>query len=110
MLELRLRNPALFSQFRKQREDHAKKKKKALVAVIYRVDLLKDTIAALQHVGGILQTASSLKLETSAEEPCGVLLCMTHRNTQLIQILQMFTLLTREHLRQDSVFMRTPVI
>lgn len=50
MLKLQLLNSVLF---RKQREDHAKK---TLVAVIYRVDLLKDAIAALQHVGGILQT------------------------------------------------------
>lgn len=41
--------------------------------MIYCVDLLKDAKAALQHVGVILQTASSLKFETSAEE-----LCMTH--------------------------------
>lgn len=60
------------------------KKNKTLVAVIYRVDLLKDTIAALQYVGGILQTASSLKLEMSAVELFGVLLCLTHTYTHIV--------------------------
>lgn len=56
---------AVFCAEAKQREDHAKE---TLVAVIYRVDLSKDAITALQRVGGIQQTASSLKLETCAME------------------------------------------
>lgn len=64
---------------------------KTLVAVIYRVDLLKDTIAALQHVGGILQTASFLKLETSAAELLSVLLCMTHTDCIYFQLFILFT-------------------
>lgn len=55
-----------------------KKKKEALAAVICSVDLLKGTTAALQHVGGILQTASSVKLEMSAMEVFGVLQSVTH--------------------------------
>lgn len=55
-----------------------KKKKEALAAMICSVDLLKGTTAALQHVGGILQTASSVKLEMSAMEVFGVLQSVTH--------------------------------
>lgn len=46
--------------------------------MICSVDLLKGTTAALQHVGGILQTASSVKLEMSALEVFGVLQSVTH--------------------------------
>lgn len=68
--------------------------KQTLVAVIYRVDWLKDAKAARQNVGGwvgVLRTVSSLKLETSAVD-----WCVTRRTHACLDILGVYS---RKHPR-----------
>lgn len=62
MLKLQFVNPVSVKLGIKVSIMHKRKKN------LHHVDLEKGAIAALQRVGGILQTASSLKLETSTVE------------------------------------------